>query len=107
MAELTRHRLVSFCIESQRYVCMNGEIAFIRPVFFKEADTASRFWAFSMEDAESAYRYMLRCGCCPEDARKVLPNSAATRIVMKANLRQWRHMLSLRTGKDVYPEMKQ
>ena len=29
MAELTRHRLASFCIESQRYVCMNGEIAFI------------------------------------------------------------------------------
>ena len=25
MAELTRHRLASFCIESQRYVCMNGE----------------------------------------------------------------------------------
>ena len=25
MAELTRHRLAGFCIESQRYVCMNGE----------------------------------------------------------------------------------
>jgi len=26
---------------------------------------------------------------------------------MKANLREWRHILSLRTGKDVYPEMRQ
>ena len=107
MAELTRHRLASFCIESQRYVCMNGEIAIIRPAFFKETDTASRFWAFSMEDSENAYRYMLRCGCRPEDARKVLPNSTATHMVVKANLRQWRHMLSLRTGKGVYPEMNQ
>ena len=28
MAEITRHRLSSFAIESQRYVCMKGEISF-------------------------------------------------------------------------------
>lgn len=37
----------------------------------------------------------------------MLPNSTATRIVMKANLREWRHILSLRTGKGVYPEMRE
>ena len=60
-----------------------------------------------MEDAEKSYHYMQECGCKPEDARKVLPNSTATRIVMKANLREWRTIFSLRTSKAAYPEMRE
>ena len=59
-----------------------------------------------MEDTEQAYHYMLSLGAKPEDARKVLPNSTATRIIMKANLREWRHIFALRLGKGVYPEMR-
>lgn len=106
MAELTRHRLSSFCIESQRYVCMSGDIAFIEPLFYRESEVLSDFWRFCMEDAEQSYHYLLDNGCKPEDARKVLPNSTATHIIMKANLREWRHILSLRLGKGVYPEMR-
>lgn len=106
MAELTRHRLASFCIESQRYVCMNGDIAFIEPVSYLLGTKASEYWRLCMEDAEQAYHYLLSLGCKPEDARKVLPNSTATRIIMKANLREWRHILTLRLGKGVYPEMR-
>ena len=107
MAELTRHRLASFCIESQRYVCMNGEIAFILPRFYRESDEASEFWEFCMADAEQSYHFLLEKGLKPEDARKILPNSTATHIVMKANIREWRHIFSLRLGKGVYPEMRE
>ena len=55
MAELTRHRLASFCIESQRYVTMNGDIAFICPIFCRDEGEACRFWKACMEDAERAY----------------------------------------------------
>lgn len=106
MAELTRHRLASFCIESQRYVCMNGEIAFILPRFYRESDEASEFWEFCMSDAEQSYHFLLEKELKPEDARKILPNSTATHIVMKANIREWRHIFSLRLGKGVYPEMR-
>ena len=106
MAELTRHRLASFCIEPQRYVCMNGEIAFILPRFYRESDEASEFWEFCMVDAEQSYHFLLEKGLKPEDARKILPNSTATHIVMKANIREWRHIFSLRLGKGVYPEMR-
>ena len=41
MAEITRHRLASFCIESQRYVCLTGDIAFIEPECHKAGDTAA------------------------------------------------------------------
>lgn len=37
----------------------------------------------------------------------MLPNSTATRIVMKANVRQWRHVFSLRLDRQAYPEMRQ
>lgn len=71
MAELTRHRLASFCIESQRYVNMNGEIAFIQPKFYREGSWASGLWWKCMEDAEKIYHDMLAHGIKPEDARKV------------------------------------
>lgn len=102
MAEITRHRLASFAIESQRYVCMSGDIAFIRPLFYSPGDGNSEFWRSSMEDAEKSYHTLLERGCKPEDARKLLPNSTATRIIMKANLREWRHVFAMRTGKAAY-----
>lgn len=107
MAELTRHRLASFCIESQRYVSLDGEIPFIHPLCCRDGSTEDEIWRDAMKDAEWTYHSLLRAGCKPQDARKVLPNSTVTRIVMKTNLREWRHILSLRTGKGVYPEMKQ
>lgn len=107
MAEITRHRLASFCIESQRYVSMNGQIAFIHPLCCQKHKEVDQLWHEAMQDAESAYHLLQDLGCKPQDARKVLPNSCATCIVMKANLREWRHILSIRTGKGVYPEMKQ
>ena len=106
MAEITRHRLASFAIESQRYVNLSGDIAFIRPLFYKDGDRATDFWLECMKDAEESYHFMQECGLLPEDARKVLPNSTATRIVMKANLREWRHVFGLRMSKAAYPEMR-
>lgn len=57
-----------------------------------------------MSDAEQSYHFLLEKELKPEDARKILPNSTATHIVMKANIREWRHIFSLRLGKGVYPE---
>lgn len=118
MAELTRHRVSSFCIQSQRYVedDKTGDISFIRPDFYLPADgadldakrwCASRGWEASMEHAETYYRYLVHeCGAKAEDARKVLPNSTACIVVMKANLREWRHIFQLRTSSAAYPEMR-
>lgn len=62
MAELTRHRLAAFCIESQRYVHMDGDIAFIRPLFYARADKASEFWRQCMLDAEESYHFLIESG---------------------------------------------
>ena len=119
MAEITRHRTgVAFCIQSQRYVLDNkeGEISFIKPDFYIAHDeslmdakgwVASRCWEMAMEDAEGRYRYLVNeCKLPPQDARKVLPNSTATIIVMQCNLRELLHIIELRNSPRAYPEMQ-
>ena len=119
MAEITRHRIgVAFAIRSQRYVLDNkeGEISFIKPDFYIAPDeslmdakgwVASRCWEMAMEDAEERYRYLINtCGFPPQDARKVLPNSTATVIVMQTNLRELLHIIELRNSPRAYPEMQ-
>ena len=118
MAELTRHRLASFAIQSQRYVLDNkeGDIHFIKPDFYLSPEenlteakewVASRCWEMAMEEAEERYRYLIEtCGCSPQDARKVLPNSTATVIVMQTNLRELLHIIELRNSPRAYPEMQ-
>lgn len=118
MAELTRHRIASFAIQSQRYVMddKSGNISFIRPDYYLpeqpiSADAklwnASRSWELAMNAAEMWYCYQINdCGMKPQDARKVLPNSTATIIVMKASLREWLHIFALRWSDAAYPEMR-
>lgn len=122
MAELTRHRIASFCIESQRYVNESkddGGIKFIKPLFYKPFDTsydyrekdvnyeASRLWDDSIERAEDEYNRMIKLGMKNQDARKVLPNSTATTIMMNVNLRELLHIYSLRSSPAAYPEMRE
>lgn len=71
MAEITRHRLASFCIESQRYVCMDGDIAFIRPLCCVPGSETDELWCNCMRNAELGYHRLLNLGCKPQDARKV------------------------------------
>ena len=60
-----------------------------------------------MEEAEERYRYLINtCSFPPQDARKVLPNSTATIIVMQCNLRELLHIIELRNSPRAYPEMQ-
>ena len=58
--------------------------------------------------AEQLYKDFILIGRTPQEARSILPNSLKTEVVMTANLREWRHFLSLRacgsTGKP-HPQM--
>ena len=121
MAEITRHRIASFAIQSQRYVdeSATGDIEFIRPLFYKDMPDdedrpysdpvyyASMIWQDQMENIESSYKSMRALGIRNEDARKVLPNSTATRIMMKINLRELLHLYKLRSANSAYPEMRE
>lgn len=112
--ELVRHRIASFSQESTRYVRYSGgdeegaELAFVEPCFgWIEGSTLQRDWIFMMRQAEQIYLRMLGAGAKPEEARSVLPNSLRTEIVMTANMREWRHVLRLRTSPKAHPQMRE
>ena len=110
--ELVRHRLASYSQESTRYANYSSErfgheITVIKPVFWKEGSSQYKLWLASMEQAEKAYLRLLESGAEPEQARSVLPNSLKTEIVMTANIREWRHVLSLRCSAAAHPQMRE
>lgn len=112
--ELVRHRMASFAQESTRYCNyskekFNHEVTFIAPIDLVPLSPEFNSWAASCMEAEREYFEMLEKGATTEEARDVLPLSTATRIVVTANMREWRHILALRaagvTGKP-HPKMK-
>lgn len=42
-----------------------------------------------------------------QEARSVLPNSLKTEIQVTANIREWRHILKLRTHRDAHPQIRE
>jgi thymidylate synthase (FAD) len=107
MAELTRHRIgTSFSIESQRYCNYKDGVQFIRPVFFDIDTDRYRAWFASCAESEQRYNELLSLGCKPQEARTVLNNSVAVRMYMTANIREWRHIFTLRTSPAAYPQIR-
>ena len=110
--EIVRHRLASFTQSSTRYCNYSqgkfgSELTLIRPMFWG-TDSGEYFtWANAGCCAEKMYMYLIERGAKPEQARSVLPNSLATEIVVTANLREWRHILKLRTSKAAHPQMRE
>ena len=105
--ELVRHRLCAFSQESTRYVKYDGEVQIIEPWWFKNPKPGQyNIWESSINSSITAYQNLIRVGASPQAARGVLPNDLKTDIVVTTNLREWRHIISLRLEKDAHPDMR-
>ncbi len=110
--DLTRHRHCSFAIESTRYCNYSKdkfgeEIAFIRPTNICKDTEEYNIWYNCMCNIEDSYNKMAKLGCKPDQLRMLLPHSTAASVVMKANIREWRHILKLRTSQAAHPSVQQ
>lgn len=124
--DLTRHRFGSFSIESTRYCGynkdkFNGEIKFIRPWYYQDSwndmsvdgdvfsdnETKSKIWYNTMEGIEKSYMEMAKAGAIPDESGDLLPQCTAAEVTMTANIREWRHILSLRASKFSHPSVQQ
>ncbi len=106
--ELVRHRMCSFAQESTRYVRYDGNMEFIEPVWWeKSSGDQQELWKRAMADAETHYLKLLETGWKPQQAREVLPNSLKTEIVVKANIREWRHIFHLRCSSGAHPQIRE
>lgn len=101
LAQLTRHRLASFSVQSQRYVSYAGGFGYIIPPkiealgeeavaeYQRQMDTIHtwyRAWQEKLETGEGGN----------EDARFVLPGACETRLMLTMNVRELRHFFALR-----------
>jgi len=104
--ELVRHRLCSFAQESTRYVRYNGDMEFIIPEWFaEESNYSEAIFMGACYEAENSYKKLLDAGWSPQQAREVLPNSLKTELVVKGNIREWRHIFTLRCANTAHPQM--
>ena len=110
--DLTRHRFGSFSIESTRY-CNYGkdkfesEIKFIKPCNIDESSELYSNWIEAISFIEKKYIAMSNNGATPDQMRMILPHSTAAEVTMTANIREWRHILDLRTKQMTHPAIRQ
>ena len=135
LAEITRHRLASYAVESSRYVDYNKKgIEFIVPFWYsniwnnidKINEGIRTGWDISeigiscglteeekdflkgLQTAEKLYSKLVGVyRQKPEQARAVLPHCLKTEIVMGANFREWRHIFRLRMSRKAHLQMQE
>lgn len=115
--EIVRHRLASYSQESTRYCNYKGGVTFVIPPWVEvepgeyrsmySLNEGANCWLQSMLEAEVNYKFLLKEGWTPQQARTVLPNSLKTEIVMTANIREWIHVLRLRCSKQAHPQIRE
>ncbi len=119
LAQITRHRIASFSVKSQRYV-KEGQFEYIVPPHIAADEEALKVYIKSMEDAQASYNRladilekkhyeaMLSEGKSEreakraaskkaiEDARFVLPNACETKMIVTMNARSLHNFFRLR-----------
>lgn len=95
LAQLTRHRIASYSVKSQRYVA-ETQFGYVVPPTISENEEVSNIYATFMDYCQEMYRALLQCGIPAEDARFVLPNACETQLVMTMNIRSLLNFFELR-----------
>ncbi|MCX6775428.1 MAG: FAD-dependent thymidylate synthase [Candidatus Micrarchaeota archaeon] len=94
--ELVRHRMASYTQQSQRYVRVSGEDAFVIPATIKASEKASKLFKAALSEIRKNYDELIETGIPVEDARYILPNATKTTITITMNGRELLHFFSLR-----------
>lgn len=113
LTELTRHRHLSFSVESQRFINAN-DANIVLPPAVRELDKGDQDWFLllaeeSIEDYKSIQADLHHHPKKQrnEAARALLPNAVETRMVVTANLRAWHEVIERRTQPDADAEMQE
>ena len=110
--DLTRHRHVSYAIESTRYCNYSkgkfgNELSVMKPCHIKEETPEYQLWLETMQQIEKNYNAMAALGCKPDQLRMLLPHSVKADVIMTANLREWRHIFKLRCAPAAHPTVQE
>ena len=104
LAQLTRHRIASFSVQSQRYVNITDNDV-ITPETIPEK--YRKDWDDIVKKAGILYVHMVEDGVPKEDARFIIPQGVTTNLTMTMNARELRHFFSLRCCNRAQWEIRQ
>lgn len=120
LAQITRHRLCSFSVQSQRYVEIKENLEDL--IILKTCGTKqdkllllNKYFTFKDDndlfidayiDSLISYLKLTQAGYKTEDARNVLPQGVKTNIVLSCNLRELMHICGLRLCKHAQLEVR-
>ena len=102
LAQLTRHRIASFSVQSQRYVSYESGFGYIVPPAIRAlGEEAVAEYEGQMAQMQQWYEgWQQKLGNAGEksneDARFVLPGACETRVLFTMNARELRHFFALR-----------
>ena len=98
LAQLTRHRIASFTVESQRYVRIDGCTLIVPESIQKMENAELREKALrNMAEAMQIYSELADSGVPAEDARYITPQAVPTSLYLSMNARELMHFFELRT----------
>ena len=127
LAEFTRHRKFSFMAESTRYCNyskdkFNNELTFIIPCWFKWDEQIihrgdfeksgsdsedSGLYINTLLNIEQCYKYLIKEGWKPQEARNVLPLSLKTELYMCGFAEDWKKFFELRCASNSHPQSRE
>lgn len=121
MAQITRHRHMSFDVQSMRYVNFDDAEVMIPPSLDKEDHFTRSQGEVNVEDREGLknefkkhvetsfdlYQKLVDSGVPEEDARYLLPLGTKVNLTFSGNARTMLHVLNLRQRADAQYEIRQ
>ena len=94
--QLVRHRLASFNQQSQRYVKFKEEPEVVKPASIADNPELCARVDETIDDIWAADDACVQAGVPAEDARYLLPNACASKIVVTMNIRELLHFFENR-----------
>ncbi len=104
LAQITRHRLVSFMVQSMRYTEQNRKDTVI-PQSIEDAGLVDEYKE-NIKYSFFLYQEAINTGVVKEDARFLLPLATSTSLYLKANFREFYHIIELRNTKAAQWEIR-
>lgn len=107
--QLVRHRLASYCQQSQRHVVVDteGDGWYVIPPSVMAAEHDRLLFKNVMHELASRYKQLLDIGIPAEDARYVLPQCVKTSLVVTMDYRELFHFFDLRLDSHAQWEIRQ
>lgn len=95
LAQITRHRMASYSVRSQRYV-KEADCDYVIPSSISSNPLAASYYNAALGAVSDAYDQLIKLGIPKEDARMTLPNATETQMMVTMNARSLHNFFHLR-----------